>query len=164
MERVDLLISWDTWWTIVAAIVVGCGIYDLILWSFETVAKGAPPLLQDLARQASRWGRRVVSYRPEFLRVRAWAAAIWVRVLDRDVEEYAAKIVVADPPERTPVARWCLNEASRTLHLAECRWSGACAPWYWASTFEEARYWAGRQGLKVGCSCKPVGDLAAVRG
>jgi len=161
MERVDLLISWDTWWRIVAAIVVGCGIYDSILWSFETVAAA----VRDAAARYSENRQRFTAYRRRaWARLRAAADRVWDRVLDKDVEEYAAKIVVADPPERTPVARWCLNETSRTLHLAACRFSGACAPWHWASTFEEARYWAERQGLKVGCSCKPVGEVSAVRG
>lgn len=161
MERVDLIISADTWWKIVAAIVVGCGIYDLILWSFETVASA----VRDAARRFPVYRLRFAEYRG-----RAWARLldarerVWSRVLDEDVEKYAARFVVEAPPERTPVAVWCLNETTRTLHLADCRYSGSCTPWYWASTFEEARYFAREQGLKVGCSCKPVGDLSAVSG
>jgi hypothetical protein len=160
MERVDLLISWDTWWRIVAAIVVGCGIYDLILWSFETVAA-----VRDAWARFPEYRSRFTGYRR-----RAWGWLLdarekaWSRILDKDVEEYAARIEVATPPVRTPVASWCLNEITRTLHLAECRFSGSCSPWHWASTFEEARYWAREQGLKVGCSCKPVGEVSAVSG
>lgn len=158
MEIVDLIVSWETWWKIVAAIVVGCGIYDLTLWSFETVVKGLPDLVRDVRRGAGRIWRKVSGDRIS-------AAELVVKIRDRwfpDRQPAPARRWL--PIERTPAAEWCFNEATRTLHLAECRYAGSCTPWYWASTFEEARYFAREQGLKVGCSCKPVGDLSAVSG
>jgi hypothetical protein len=156
MERalVDLAIDWPTWWRIVAAIVVGCGIYDLLLWSWETVWAAVRDGLDWLRDYRAR--KRIGS------RVRGWYERLWARFLSPDEDpDTQVQLRYVEPesyvPE-VPETFWVLNESTKALHRRGCKHANmdVCVPWHWASTLRDAKHYATEQGLKTGCSCRPL--------
>lgn len=148
METVDLAIDWPTWWKIVAAIVVGCAVYDWLMWSLEELWHAA----KDVARWVRRQWDRLDEYRAE--------KPLWQRLWGRIVEaDFEAKRFIPEVPEQTPDAVWVVNKATNALHLATCpKAEGISEPWHWATTLPEARHWAAEQELRTGCGCKPLRD------